>query len=532
MRSHPAAVVTTLGLSLAALVVPAAMHADTASATTTAAPTAATTNTIAPISAVASDSVVDSYGVGIHLAYLDTPYKDATAVASALHDLRVRHVRDDLYLNNPRQYAGMATVAQQGIKFDLITGRPTEGANAADYVHTVATQVPAGSVESLEGTNEWDLSARPDWVTELLTRQQQLYTAAKAEPATANLPVLAPALAFRWNYAALGTSALGTYSDLANAHMYPGGYKPSNEVGNITTALRTVTPTQPLVVTEAGYHNAINTTNGHLPVPEDVSGVYLPRLMLEHYLHGDMRTYSYELIDEFDDPGLTNPEAHFGLLSHDLSPKPAYTAMKTLLGLLSDPGPSFRPSSLPVSVTGAPSDTRQLLTQKRDGSYVLLLWRDASVYDPVTHTSQPVQPSNVTVNLASRASFDVYRPSTSPDVLSHSSASTSLPLQLDGQVTAVTIKPATAPGRPTISSTAVGKQSITVSWSKPSDDGGSPVTGYKLVSGTKTLTVGATTTRATITGLTAGRRARVSVQAKNAIGLGAAAYSPYVTPKR
>jgi hypothetical protein len=150
----------------------------------------------------------------------------------------------------------------------------------------------------------------------------------------------------------------------------------------------------------------------------------------------------------------------------------------------------------------------------------------------VTHTSQPVQPSNVTVNLASRASFDVYRPSTSPDVLSHSSASTSLPLQLDGQVTAVTIKPATAPGRPTISSTAVGKQSITVSWSKPSDDGGSPVTGYKLVSGTKTLTVGATTTRATITGLTAGRRARVSVQAKNAIGLGAAAYSPYVTPKR
>ena len=61
-----------------------------------------------------ADSLVDSYGVGIHLAFLDTPYADATAVAVKLSDLGVRHVRDDLFMNNPRQYAGIKTVADRG----------------------------------------------------------------------------------------------------------------------------------------------------------------------------------------------------------------------------------------------------------------------------------------------------------------------------------------------------------------------------------------------------------------------------------
>ena len=35
---------------------------------------------IAPLPAVQADSLVDSYGIGIHLAFLNTPYEDATAV--------------------------------------------------------------------------------------------------------------------------------------------------------------------------------------------------------------------------------------------------------------------------------------------------------------------------------------------------------------------------------------------------------------------------------------------------------------------
>jgi hypothetical protein len=404
--------------------------------------------------------------------------------------------------------------------------------------------------------------------------------------------------------------------------MYPGGYKPSNEVSQITSALRgTVPATKPLITTEAGYHNALNTTNGHLPVPEDVAGVYTPRVLLEHYLHGDQRVYTYELIDEFDDPALTNPEAHFGLLHRDLTPKPAYSAMKNLLGLLSDPGPTFTPTALPIKVTGFPSDGKYIVTQKRNGQYVVLLWRDAQIYDPVLKTPTPVTPTNVTVQLAKSSNISVYRPSSGSAPVTQTSAS-SIPLQLDGAVTALTIDklpapaptsvaatagnasaalswqlpatdadvtgfavsrqpgavtttlpaaarsyaatglvngtsytysvrtlspdgnsapvaapavvpkaPVTAPAAPAITATTTGSGSVTVTWTAPSA-GGSAITGYQLLSGTKTLSVGATVRKATLTGLAKNAKVRVGVRAKNAVGWGGYGYSPYVTTKK
>ncbi len=113
--------------------------------------------------------------------------------------------------------------------------------------------------------------------------------------------MLSPSLAFRWNYAEVGD--LGAHADVANAHMYPGGHRPSNQIGRITQAVQESIPGKPLVTTEAGYHNALATTGTHGPVPEDVAGAYLPRLLLEHVLRGEQRMYSYELIDSFDDPG-------------------------------------------------------------------------------------------------------------------------------------------------------------------------------------------------------------------------------------
>lgn len=397
---------------------------------------------IAPVQAVASDSVVDGYGVGIHLNFLDTPYRDADAVAQALADLGVRHVRDDLYLDAPRQYRAISTVAQRGIGFDLIMGRPGGDAAPQDYVDTVAGQLPAGAVESLEGVNEWDLFGGSGWVDELRSWQQELYDAAKADPATAHLPVLSPALAYRWHYADVGD--LSPWADVANAHMYPGGYEPSNEITRITDAIREALPTGPLVTTEAGYNNALNTSNGHLPVPEDVAATYYPRLLLDHLARGEQRVYSYELIDSFDDPSDSNVEAHFGLLRHDLSPKPAYTAMRNLLGLLADPGPAFTPDTLAVTADGLPPDAHYLLTQQRDGRFVLLLWRDVRVFDPQKQVALPVTPADVTLRLADVHDVTVLRPTDGSDPVTET-VGTSVPLQLDGEVTAIAIDPAQPP---------------------------------------------------------------------------------------
>lgn len=571
---------------------------------------------IRALDAVPADSLVDSYGVGIHLNFLDTPYRDHDAVARALADLGVRHVRDDLFLDAPRQYDAIRTVARDaGVRFDLIMGRPDRPGTPEDYVETVATQLPGRAVESLEGVNEWDLfGGGTDWVTAMSTWQRRLYKAAKATPATADLPVLAPSLAFGRNYSQTGD--LSPYADVANAHIYPGGFPPSNLIGQITQAMLQLVSGKPLITTEAGYHNAVNTTNGHRPVPEDVAGVYLPRLLLEHVLRGEQRVYSYELIDEFEDPGAVDPEAHFGLLRRDWSPKPAYTAMKNLLALLDDPGPSFRPGALAVAADGLPTDARYVLTEKRDGRFVLLLWRDVSVWDPVNRQRQAVTPADVTVRLDEARRLQVYRPSEGAEPMAGATG-TSLPLQLDGQVTAITIDPirppqpravavesgdgratvrwklpatsaavtgfevtrepgglsarvgpsarsyvdqavangttyrysvrtlgadgasgyaeapavvpAGSPGRPRIVSATPGPRRVTLTW-RPAADNGSPVTSYRLAWGGRTLTVASGKRRATITGLPAGRRVRVTLRAQNDIGWGPAARSAYVRP--
>lgn len=495
------------------------------------------------VKAVPADSIVDGYGVGVHLNFLDTPYRDSQKVTDALVDLGVRHVRDDLFLAAPWQYAAIRRVAAQGIGFDLIMGRPTDPVPVSTYVRTVADQLPAGAVESLEGVNEWDLSGRDDWAAEARAWQQQLYAAAHAEPATADLPVLAPALAYKWNYATLGD--VSASADLANAHMYPGGYPPSNQIPQIGAAARASAPGRPLVTTEAGYHNALAATASHPAVPEDVAGEYLPRLLLEHLGRGEKRMYSYELVDEFPDPTRTDPESEFGLLHTDFTPKPAFTAMKNLLGLLDDPGPAFTTDSLPLLAPGLPSDARYLLTEKRDGTFVLLLWRDVSLWDPVTQQRSAVDPAAVTLTLPSVSDATVYRPSTSADPMARTTG-TAVPLQLGGEVTAVEIRrtdasPAPTPGptatpapsatppataAPAVRPSAVrtvraapGRKKVTVTWRAPARG---RVTAYRITVGKRSVVVRAGHRRATVGRLRAGQRVRVVVAARSSAGWGPA----------
>ena len=97
--------------------------------------------------------------------------------------------------------------------------------------------------------------------------------------------------------------------------------------------------------------------------------------------------------------------------------------------------------------------------------------------------------------------------------------------------------PPGTPGDPTASSAGVG--TVTLSWSAPANDGGSPITGYRIQAqqdGASTYTTvnsdtGSPSTSATISsGLTQGERYRFRVAAINANGTGAnSGASGYVT---
>ncbi len=424
-------------------------------------PAAHARTTYSPVTARRSESVVDAYGLGIHTAYWDTPYGDTARLTAALKDLGVEHVRDDLWNNTPRSYTDMNAVAQNaGVKYDLILGNPSRGQAASEYMDTIAQKLQ-GTVELIEGANEWDNFGGANWTSTLRSYQSELYAAAKANPATAGLPLLAPSLAFSANYAELGTQT--GVADIGNSHLYPGGRKPSVDIAAAHQSSENRTGTNATIVTEAGYQNATSTTSGHHPVSEAAAATYLPRMLAEHVLAGTKRVYSYELIDESVNTAKTDIEAHFGLLRHDWSPKPAYTAMKNLLALLDDDESRFSPDALSYSTSGADSDLRQILTQRSDGTFVLLLWRDVSVWSTSTRSATNVATTPVTVSLAEPSRVQLYQPngSATPTPMG---ARTEVTVPLGAELVALTLTdapqatgttpaPAPAPATPEASGT-------------------------------------------------------------------------------
>ncbi len=427
------AAVSLLATSMAATSAPApAAAAEGASAGS---------SSFSSVKARRSEDVVDAFGIGIHTAYWDTPYGDTARVAQTLKDLGVEHVRDDLWNNLPRSYDDMNYIAETaGVKYDLILGNPSRGQAPKQYIDTVAKHL-LGSVEMIEGANEWDNFGPDNWVQQLRDYQAELYAAAKANPATKHLPLLAPALAFRENYAQLGTQH--GVADIANSHLYPGGRNPSVEIAEAKQVGEARTGTTETIVTEAGYHNATNTTSGHNPVNENVSATYLPRMLAEHVLAGTKRLYTYELLDGSTDTSRRDIEAHFGLLRTDFTPKPAYTAMKNMLAVLDDTEERFTPGSLSYDVRGGGSELRQLLTQRSDGTYVLLLWRDVSVWSNGSRSEIDVATTPVQVAVPQQARLAIHEPNKSSQPTTDG-VGTTVEVPLGGQLVAVTISDSTA----------------------------------------------------------------------------------------
>jgi hypothetical protein len=182
------------------------------------------------------------------------------------------------------------------------------------------------------------------------------------------------------SYATLGSIAASI--NYGNVHNYPSWRNPGTagsygfgygDYGSIPWALQMEGVTAPhlgVIATETGYTNATNTPNY---VPESVSAVYLPRLLLQQYLDGVKRTYIYEL--------LSSGGEDFGLLRSNGYEKPAFFAVSNLLNLLSDPGSSFTTTPFPITITGGNSNVHSILFEKRDHTYYLAVWVELPRYD-------------------------------------------------------------------------------------------------------------------------------------------------------
>jgi hypothetical protein len=352
----------------------------------------------ATVAARSAESFVESIGVNTHTYYTDSVYyRSFSTVEQRLRELGIHHIRENLMPERPDQYERLNQLAAAGIKSTLILGAPEDGRSGLNELTSILSSDLRGSVDAVEGPNEYDLHGDSSWMSNLAPYQSQLYSAIKSNPALAALPVIGPSLG---NTNSDGSNISGSL-DYGNIHSYPNGEAPEDNVSRLLSMATDMSGSKPVMATETGYHTALNWTGDHKPVSEAAEATYMPRLFLDYFSRGIVRTFSYELVDEFPNPGNDESESNFGLLHNDLSPKPAFTALKNLTSILADPGPAFTPAKLAYTVSGDQSGLQQVLLQKSDGSYYLALWRDNSVWNNESLTALSAPEGSVKLNFGS-----------------------------------------------------------------------------------------------------------------------------------
>lgn len=373
--------------------------------------------------AVQSDLFVDSLGLNIHSSYSE--YSNWSTVQSRLQALGIRHVRDGVNTSS----ANLQTLGPLGIKVTAIT-RPDETQS-----QLVSWQNQLGStLEAFEGPNEYDIShpgSDTNWQQTLRNYMPTVWSMKSA-----SVSIIGPSLTSSGAYSSVGD--LSAYMDWGTMHDYsswrnPGtsGWGGTDSCGvygamswNMCWA-RKVAGTKPIAPTENGWQES--------DVPDaGTKARYVLRDYLMHWLAGTPRNFLFELKD---DSGQT-----YGILNTDYSVRQSYTELQNFISLLADPGPAFVPMQLNYTASG-PSDLKQLLLGKRDGTWRLVLWRESQEYDGNSKTLTPSPQATVSLsfNTTKRVSAVTIYGSGAPQNTTITPNPSGFTLPVDGHVTIVTI---------------------------------------------------------------------------------------------
>ncbi len=400
---------------------------------------AGSTTPPSPSNAKPAYDFIHSIGLNTHFGFPSYRYfTEYGPVADALYEVGVKHIRDggsgdfrNWYLGGP--ITGVWNeLADNGIRMLMIG---TVYWSETDLRNILASNRKI--INAIEGQNEGDIFVSGDWVGRVRSWQQMMWNVVKGSAEYRHLPVLMPTTASPSNYKYMGD--LSAYSDHRNVHPYPGGQRPLNSFDTHITEAQHVAGTKSIWATETGYHNAVRTSNGHLPASERATAKYLPRLFFDYFNRGVVRTYSYQLFDEFA-PSSTNPEANFGIIRADFSRKPAFYSLKHTIAVLNDTSRNVPGGNLSYSISGAPGNLRSTLLQKSNGNFYLVLWQDASVWDVSRRVDLTNPDATVTVSFAESRNVSVYRPGTGAAAVA-SQQGTSINVAVPDEIVILEIRP-------------------------------------------------------------------------------------------
>ena len=361
------------------------------------------TSTTSATAAVSAASFVSSIGVNIHMWETTSGYGNLSLVENRLAYLGVANVRDNFLTSSLPAFNGLASA---GYKLDFAI--PPASITTPNFVSQVDAFNAAhpGSIKAIEGPNEvniWTVTYNGgSSLANAAQYEQAFYSAIRADHNLSNIPVYNLSLAFldTTQYAQVGN--LSASANYANSHAYLNdAFGPQWSLNIILPFAKLDAPSLPTVITETGYNTDPN--DHYSGVDQTVQAKYTLDTLMDGTKDGVGTTYLYELLDDFSDPANTNAQDHFGLFNSDGTPKLAATAIHNLTAILNDPGASssFTPGTLNYSVTNlTATNSNQLLLQKSNGTFDLVLWGEPSIYNPNSGTEIAAPDDIVTVNFA------------------------------------------------------------------------------------------------------------------------------------
>jgi hypothetical protein len=332
-----------------------------------------------------------------------------------------------------------------GVRFSwgLVSG----GTDLDKLLATARRLAAANALLAFEGNNEpnnWGVTYRgekggggaPSWLA-VAKLQRDLYAAVKADPALKKYPVWSISeggaeldnVGLQFLTIPAGAGALlpeGTrFADFANVHNYI--YHPNSSGLDDNKTWNAADPTSackvdglygnygvtwakhfrghseadlqtlPRVTTETGC-----TVDGR--VTEEIQALNLMSMYLDQFKRGWSHTCVYLLRDRTDEGG----NQSFGFFRPDFTPRKAAVYLHNLTTILAARGPLAMPGRLTYSIANQPATVHEMLLQKNDGTFLLVVWGErvkgadevvvrlgqshstVTVYDPTTGT-KPVQ---------------------------------------------------------------------------------------------------------------------------------------------
>jgi hypothetical protein len=370
------------------------------------------------IKATMSNLAADAVGVNTHLNFTSTLYYShyEDIIKPRLIKLGVKHIRDH-FGDEKTQGRYVELAHKYGIKLLLINN--DDGTDLVDVKNEVkrlnALDTVKPVVDLIEPSNERDVGWKKDWgkMVAYLACYRDVF---KGDPATASIPLLGPSFADTKNSAVALSKVDSTVfrtMDIANLHAYSGVYPESPFAGgwgiSFVSALegyKTISGDKPVIESESGYKMG-EGADGHPAVSQRTAAKYSPRLVLERFKAGVRQVYFYQLINALED---------FGMLNDDGTPRLHYASIKNFISLMKDEGPVFATGQLEYALKGDTKNIHQMLFQKRNGKYMLLLWQGVNGSAKGTAESNYVDIENpeakVSLLLGKKAStIKIFRPS-------------------------------------------------------------------------------------------------------------------------